>query len=150
MRVDVHTHILSREKVTRACLDYDRECDGLSNDEQHGEKGQRRAYTRRVNANVLALRSSRAYTVVTLVRLDGAYMEGRMIARVTVGASLAEHHRDAANARKRRALIDGRSEVHVAPLRCGDGTHLRPTPGRSPQAPGKGPGDLLYRCAGTP
>jgi hypothetical protein len=89
-----------------------------------------------VNADVIDRRSSHAHTVVTLVRLDGAYMEGGMIARVKVGAPVAEHHRDAADAGKRPVLIDGRRVERAAPLRCG-GTRSRPTPRRSPHTPGK-------------
>jgi hypothetical protein len=69
-----------------------------------------------MNADVIALRSSHAHAVVTL---DVAWMEGRMIARAKVGAPVAEHRLDAANAGKRRALIDGRREVRAAPLRYG-------------------------------
>jgi hypothetical protein len=56
-----------------------------------------------------------------------------MIARVKAGAPLVEHHRDAADAGKRRALIHGRR------VSSRDRRRLRPTPRRSPQAPGRAP-----------
>jgi hypothetical protein len=98
-----------------------------------------------VNADVLALRSSCAHTVVTLVRLDGAYMEDRMIARVKAGAQLVEHHRDAADAGKHRTMIDG---LRVKCARLHFDVAADPSAVAASAQPS--PGTLLDRCAGTP